>query len=65
MHSAVLTCNECFLEHVAWDPKRTYDVYGPEGGKTVVLVHGALIGRQCLSLEAKELAAAGYRCDAS
>lgn len=60
-HCAVQTCNECFLEHVAWDPKRTYDEYGPEGGKPVVLVHGALVGRQCMLLEARALADAGYR----
>lgn len=58
---AVRTCNECFLQNVAWDSSRTYDVFGPADGKPVVLVHGALIGRQCMVLEAKALAEAGYR----
>lgn len=49
------------MEHVAWDPQKTADVYGPEGAKPVVLVHGALVGRQCMALEAKALAEAGYR----
>jgi len=60
MH-AVLTCNECFLKNVAWDSTRTYDVLGPAHGKPVVLVHGALVGRHCLVLEARHLAAAGFR----
>lgn len=60
--AAVRTCNECFLKNVAWDPTRTYDVFGPEEGKPVVLVHGALIGRHCMVQEAKVLAEAGYRC---
>jgi hypothetical protein len=59
---AVLNCNECFLEHVVWDSSKTYDVLGPEtADKTVVLVHGALIGRHCLVLEARALAEAGFR----
>jgi hypothetical protein len=60
---AVRACNDCFLEHVAWDSTKTYDVFGPEGGKAVVLVHGALVGRHCMVLEARALADAGYRCD--
>jgi pimeloyl-ACP methyl ester carboxylesterase len=60
--AAVRTCNECFLKNVAWDPQRTYDVFGPDDGKPVVLVHGALIGRHCMVQEAKALAEAGYRC---
>jgi hypothetical protein len=59
---AVRTCNACFLKNVAWDSSRTYDVLGPADGKPVVLVHGALIGRQCLVLEARALADAGFRC---
>ena len=61
-HAAVRTCNECFLEHVAWDASRTYDVYGAAGDKPVVLVHGALVGRHCLSLEAQALSEVGFRC---
>lgn len=57
----VLSCNECYLEHVAWESSRSFDVFGPETGKPVVLVHGALVGRQCLVLEAKALAEAGFR----
>jgi len=60
--AAVLSCNECYLEHVAWESSRSFDVFGPETGKPVVLVHGALVGRQCLVLEAKALAEAGFRC---
>lgn len=59
---AVRTCNACFLKNVAWDSSRTFDVLGPADGKPVVLVHGALIGRQCLVLEARALADAGFRC---
>ncbi|KAF6253263.1 Alpha/Beta hydrolase protein [Scenedesmus sp. NREL 46B-D3] len=55
------TCNACFLKNVAWDSSRTYDVLGPADGRPVVLVHGALIGRQCLVLEARALAEAGFR----
>jgi hypothetical protein len=62
MRSPVRTCNACFLKNVAWDSSRTYDVLGPADGKPVVLVHGALIGRQCLVLEARALADAGFRC---
>lgn len=58
----VLACNACFLKSVNWDAARTHDVYGPEDGQPVVLVHGALIGRQCLAGEARALADAGYRC---
>uniref|UniRef100_A0A383VKF6 AB hydrolase-1 domain-containing protein n=1 Tax=Tetradesmus obliquus TaxID=3088 RepID=A0A383VKF6_TETOB len=57
----VRTCNACFLKNVAWDSSRTFDVLGPADGKPVVLVHGALIGRQCLVLEARALADAGFR----
>jgi hypothetical protein len=55
-------CNECFLGNVAWDASRTYDTLGPCDGKPVVLVHGALIGRQCLIHEARALADVGFRC---
>eukprot|EP00775_Hariotina_reticulata_P012948 gene12948-13076_t len=48
-------------ENVAWDSARTYDVLGPDDGQPVVLVHGALVGRHCLVLEARHLAAAGFR----
>jgi hypothetical protein len=61
----VRTCNGCFLKNVAWDSSRTYDVLGPADGRPVVLVHGALIGRQCLVLEARALADAGFRCAAT
>lgn len=59
--NAVRACNECFLQNVAWDPSRSYDVFGSEADKTVVLVHGALAGRQSLVLEAKALAEVGFR----
>jgi hypothetical protein len=59
---AVRACNACFLGNVIWDPRRTHDVYGPPSGRPVVLVHGALIGRACMALEARALAAKGYRC---
>lgn len=61
-HRAVRTCNTCFLKNVAWDATRTHDVLGPADGTLVVLVHGALVGRQCLVLEARALAEAGFRC---
>jgi alpha-beta hydrolase superfamily lysophospholipase len=54
-------CNDCFLKNVAWDSSRTYDVLGPADGKVVVLVHGAIVGRQCMIREARALAEAGYR----
>lgn len=47
---------------MAWDATRTHDVLGPADGTLVVLVHGALVGRQCLVLEARALAEAGFRC---
>lgn len=36
-------------------------MYGSEADKAVVLVHGALAGRQSLVLEAKALAEVGFR----
>lgn len=64
-HHSVRCCTDCFLKNVAWDSTRTYDLLGPADGKPIVLVHGALAGRQCLVLEARAFAAAGYRWEHS
>lgn len=59
MPHAVRTCDECYVKSTAWDATRSYDVFG--AGPAVVLLHGALVGRHSLVLEAKALAEVGFR----
>jgi hypothetical protein len=53
---AVRHCNACFLKAVNWDASRTYDVLGPAGGRPVLMIHGALIGRMSMVFEARAMA---------
>jgi pimeloyl-ACP methyl ester carboxylesterase len=54
-------CNSCFLRGVCWDASSTYDALGPVGGRPVLMLHGALIGRMSMVHEARAMAEKGYR----